>query len=374
MSKKNVVICGTHFTPALAVMEKLVEENRYQTFYIGRKHPLGSDEAISLEYKTLKRLGVPFYSSFFPRMKITSIFDLIKILFTVPLSIIQSFYILGKIRPLLILSFGGYTAVPVCFVGFLMGIPIITHEQTHKIGQANKIISKFAKKICLSWADTQKTDQEKKYILTGNPLRKSIIKQLTKHQIKNDSEIPLIYICGGSLGSHSINTVVGQTIREIISKYRVFHQCGSSNNHYDYQDLSKIKKSLPKALQDRYQIVETVDPASVGEIYGKSSLMIGRSGANTVTELMAVGLPSILIPMPWAEGNEQEENAIAMKKVGMAVIIKQDDLSADLLWASLLQVMGNLEEYNKNSSKTKNMITLDAADRIVELINKFTHE
>lgn len=370
MKRKKIIICGVHFTPALAIIEQLKEKDNIDVFYIGRKYPLEADDAFSLEYITLKKLKVPFFSLYGGRLQRTISWNFVTSLLKFPLSIIQSAYLLMKIRPDLILSFGGYIALPVCLVGFLFRIPVITHEQTRKLGLANRVIARYARIVCLSWPDTKNIPIDAKTAITGNPIRKSILQiSKDKSSLKN-SDKSLIYITGGSLGSHSINIIVGDALEELTSKYRIIHQCGNSNNHQDYHYLLHKKTGLSQAVKNNYQITESITPSEVGKVYQQTALIVGRSGVNTITEIMMFGIPAVLIPLPWAGGNEQEDNALMMKQLSLAEVIYQKDLTSQGLIETINKMMGKISIYRKNSYKAKHNIILNASDRIVSLIEE----
>lgn len=142
---KKIVITGGHLTPALAVMEKLREQG-WQIVFFGRQHALEGDSSVSVEYQTITKLGISFISLTAGRLQRSftryTVFSFLKI----PIGFIQSFYYLIKFKPTVILSFGGYVALPVALAGWMLKIPIVTHEQSVVPGLANKIIFKFAKK------------------------------------------------------------------------------------------------------------------------------------------------------------------------------------------------------------------------------------
>lgn len=369
--KKTILICGAHFTPALAVLEQLRNCKKYQIIYFGRKFPLEGDSLISLEYKYLRKLKIPFYSIIYSRFPRTLSWHLPVSLLKFPISLIQSLYYIFKIKPALILSFGGYVALPICLAGNFRRIPIITHEQTRKLGLANSIIARFAKVLCLGWSNTQGVPKNIKTIVTGNPIRKAILANIGYKPPQEISEIPLIYITGGSLGSHSINKVISKVLHKLTLHYRIIHQCGSSNGLKDYKYLCSIKKKLPIKNQNNYIILENIDPDKVAKIYQQASIMIGRSGVNTITELIAVGLPSVLIPLPWAGKKEQEDNADMLKEFKMSETVKQRELTGQKLLEEINKVMKNLSWYKQNAVKAKNKINLDAAERIINLIKSY---
>lgn len=369
--RKKIIITGGHLTPALAVIE-LMEKCEWEVIFIGRKYAFEGEKTLSAEYRITRKLGLPFISLTSGRWQRNltrhTFFSLLKI----PIGFFQSFYWLIKLHPHLILSFGGYLALPVAMAGWFLGIPVVTHEQAVNPGLANQIINFFAKKVAVSWPETLEKIKGKKIILTGNPIRKEIFAQTPnpKPQIpKND--LPLIYITGGSTGSHAINEVIKNILPQLLEKYNVIHQCGDSQEYKDYEKLLKIKDQLPPLFKNRYFVVKYLDFLEIGSVLKKADLVVGRSGANTITELAALGKPAILIPLPWAGQNEQFENAKILEKAGIAVILEQKNLTGETLYNNINTLSQNLEQYKKNGRKAKELVDLKAAEKILDIMQKF---
>jgi len=148
---KRIIITGGHLTPAIAVIKKLQEEDSWQILFIGRKYTMEGDKAASIESQIIPKLGVKFVSIDAGRIQRRLTRYFFPALFKVPLGFFQSFNYVKKFHPDVILSFGGYLAVPVVWAAWLLGIPIVTHEQGVILGLATRFIAPFAKKIAVSW-------------------------------------------------------------------------------------------------------------------------------------------------------------------------------------------------------------------------------
>ncbi len=161
---------GGHFAPALSVIEKLPKD--WDLLLVGRKYSLEGDAALSLEYQTAERMHIPFRMLTTGRIqrKLTrhSLLSLLK----TPIGMVQALSILRDFKPDVVLSFGGYVAVPLVLAAHFLRIPIIIHEQTFGAGLANKISSRFADKVCISWEESRKYFPNGKVVVTGNPVRK----------------------------------------------------------------------------------------------------------------------------------------------------------------------------------------------------------
>src|SRR3972149_4565703 len=229
----KILIIGGHSTPALCVIENLKNE---EVFYIGRKHALEGDSALSLEYQTINKFKIPFYEIKTARFqrKITryTLFSFLKF----PAGFLQAVKILKQTKPDVVVGFGGYVSIPIVISAYFLKIPIVIHEQTLEIGFANKILSPFATKICISWESSKEFFPQGKTILPGLPIKKEIINAKTSirsastvstrgeqaHDKKDKHDLPFLYITGGSLGSHKINLLVEKILPQLLQNFIVF--------------------------------------------------------------------------------------------------------------------------------------------------------
>ncbi|MDO8658148.1 MAG: UDP-N-acetylglucosamine--N-acetylmuramyl-(pentapeptide) pyrophosphoryl-undecaprenol N-acetylglucosamine transferase [Candidatus Levybacteria bacterium] len=381
---KIVIVAGGggHFAPALAFLESAPKD--WKILIIGRKYSLEGDNATSLEYQTAYSLGLPFRSITTGRLQRKFTKHTIVSLLKLPYGFFQSVAVLINFRPDVVLSFGGYISIPVSFASFILNIPIVIHEQTLGAGISNKIVGFFAKKICVSWESSLKFFPKAKTVLTGNPVRK--FKNLASRsprfgeagrsgqnsKIKiSDNELPLIYITGGSTGSHAINVLIEKCIKSLLQKYRVIHQTGDAREFLDYERLKRLRDTLDKTLQDRYMLVKFINPKEVGEILNSADLVVSRSGINTVTEILLFEKPSLLIPLPISANNEQMENAEFLKEQGLAEVVNQKDLTENKLFHLITSMMDNIKAYRKKVQPKGNEINKNAAEKIVDVIKQW---
>lgn len=372
----NIIICGGHLTPALAVIEELknpsaISHKPLAILFIGRKHSMEGDSAVSQEYKIITRMGIPFISLAAGRLQRKFTRYTIPSLLKIPVGFFQALWWVGKFKPDIILSFGGYLAVPVVIAGWLWQVPTVSHEQTTVSGLANKIIAYFAQKICVSWPQSADHFPKKKVVLTGNPIRREIFKinKNSPYPIP-DTLYPVIYITGGSLGSHVINETVVKCLPELLEKYIVIHQCGDSEKYNDYEKLKSASRRIKAELQEKYKFTQYVGPEDIGWVFNKADLVIGRAGANTVTELAALGKPAILIPIPWVGNSEQLKNAEVLANIGAAVILPQDKLNGEELKKQIDSMFDDFKNYRKNAKEATKLVNLSAASKIVKVINE----
>ncbi|MBI2029082.1 UDP-N-acetylglucosamine--N-acetylmuramyl-(pentapeptide) pyrophosphoryl-undecaprenol N-acetylglucosamine transferase [Candidatus Gottesmanbacteria bacterium] len=369
---KRVFITGGHLTPAIAVIHRLVKEN-IDIFYIGRDKSAFEDSSYKIERETIEKYGsrVKYLRISAGKLQryfsISSIFAFIKI----PIGFIQSILFIKKYKPNLVLSFGGYIGLPVAIAGYLSGIPIVIHEQTQATGFANKVTEGLAFKILLSWP-SEKIKNNQKAVLTGLPLRKDIYKENKKLPVIVNK--PILYISGGSQGSHLINQMVKKVIAELLTNFTIIHQCGSNEKFNDLDQMHKLKETLPQNLKDRYFPLSYIDEDYLGWLYKNTYIAIGRSGANTVYEFAAIAIPSIFIPLPFASGNEQMKNAEFFQDNNAGIIINQRELSTKSLLNAITKMDKNYKFYLKNAKSLKLKIALNADQKIADVVGQILQD
>lgn len=355
----KVLIIGGHLSPALAVIEKLKND---EIFYVGRKYTFEEDKTLSLEYREISSLNVPFFELNTGRLQRKFTKHTIPSLLKLPIGLIESVKIVKRINPDVVLGFGGYLSLPVVLAARIFNIPVVIHEQTLEAGLANKISARFSQKICISWISSQKYFPQTKTVLTGNPIRQELI--LAANRGRADNKVFFIYITGGSSGSHAINLLVEQSLPGILKNFYVLHQTGDSQKYKDYDRLSRIKKSLDKKISKNYRIEKFLSFNESAKEIHKADLVIGRSGINTVTELIYLIKPALLIPFPYGQKNEQKKNADFLKSLGLAEVCDQNYLSAKDFIEKINIMRKNIDKY-----KLKEKFVMEnSSDKIVEVL------
>lgn len=362
---KKVLVTGGHLTPALPVMDKL-RSRGWQVIYIGRKHALEGDQAFSVEYRTVQEKGYKFLPLTTGRLQrhwsIRAILSLLKI----PLGLAQVLIYLLSERPTVILSFGGYIAVPVTLLGWCLGIPTITHEQTLVPGLANRIISHLARKICVSWIETQPLFPADKTVFTGNPLRSEIFQVKSALSIKLTK--PLLYITGGNLGAHALNLLIEKILPQLTKDFTLVHQCGNAQEFHDLERLTATKEKLRKDLRLRYLVTPYIEEEHIGWVLQHAEIVVSRAGANTVFELMALQKPAILIPLPWSGAGEQIAHARYLAEKNAAILIEQQHVNPELLFKTIYELYKKRLQYHQALKTLQEKIVVDAAVRVSDVI------
>jgi UDP-N-acetylglucosamine--N-acetylmuramyl-(pentapeptide) pyrophosphoryl-undecaprenol N-acetylglucosamine transferase len=349
----KVVIVGGHLSPALAVIQKLKDQ---EVFYIGRKHAFEGDEALSLEYQEVKRLAIPFFSLSTGRLQRKFSRHTIPSLVKIPFGLISSFAILKKIRPDVVLGFGSYMFLPVALAAKLLNIPVVVHEQTLGAGAANNLVAKIAKKVCISWKSSEEYFPKEKIVLTGNPLREEIV-SVKNVKTPQNSSIPLIFVTGGGAGAHAINLLVEKSLDKLSQRCSIVHQTGWSEIYRDFERLEKIKNK-------NYECCKFLSAEDMALVINKSDLIVGRSGINTITELIYLNKPAFLIPIPVGQNNEQLNNAKFIKSLGLGEYAKQQELTPESFISSIELMLAGIKNYQVKEK----MIPEDAAEKIVKVL------
>lgn len=364
--KLKILICGGgtagHIYPALATINALKKNSKnIEILYIGSKK--------GLEKKIIPRLGIKFKT--IPTGKLRRFLDFSSIvknffdLFKIPLGFLKSFFIIRKFSPDLIFSKGGYVAFPPTLAGFFLKIPIIIHESDLEMGLSNKLLSKIAKKVAVSFPEKYYPYIKKeKIIFVGNPLREEIFKKKRKEVLRkfNFSENKkTIMIIGGSQGARKINYTILKILNQLLRKYQVIHICG----RLDFQDLKEKTKNFSKSLLKNYRLFDFLEDIGLG--YIAADLFISRAGMNVLSEIVFLSKPAIFIPLK----GHQEANANFLKNKEIYKIIKNEELTAEKLLSSIEKLFQNYSSPKKRFKATQEIFPKNASFLLAKEIIKF---
>lgn len=359
----KILLTGAHFTPAQAVIEEFQKQPDIKIVYVGRKTTQEGDKTQSIESKVLPSLGVKFIPIITGRLQRTFTIYTIPSLLKIPIGFLQALFIVLSEKPDVVLSFGGYVSVPVVIAAWLLSVPIITHEQTLVSGLANRINSIFADKVAVSF--DQNLNFSKPVVLTGNPLRKSILINETDQNLDNEylemfktaktEKLPVVLVTGGNQGSHIINLTIEGLLDNLTKIACVIHATGD-NRFRDFERL-EIKKN------NRYLVKKWIGE-EWSHVLSKTNLVISRAGINTLSELAFLKKPALLIPLPHLYQDEQNKNAKYFENLGLVKILPQSKLSPKSLFESIKEMLSNLDVWNKKAKDADKVIIPDAAKRL----------
>ena len=359
-----VLTCGHAGTTALATIEELLRRTdkfEWEIYWIGPDKALEGSRIPSLESKVFPKLGVFFHPIIAGRLQRNFTIWTIPSLMKVPIAFFHAVYHIFKIKPKVILSFGGYASLPIVIIGFLYRIPIVVHEQTAAAGLANRMSALFAKKIALARRSSLDFFPNIKTVVVGNPVLSQVLEVSPK---KNISSPPVLFVTGGSRGSSRINKTLDKILESILEVFVVIHLTGEN----DFEYFSERKKHLAPNINSRYEVRDFVDPMQIDNIYRMSDIIIGRSGANTISEINIVGRPAVLIPISWVQHNEQLKNAKILEKSGLALIIEEKDMNPDKLFKKILFCLKSWKDMaNKGDADISNL-DKKASEKLVDIV------
>ncbi|MCO4792255.1 MAG: UDP-N-acetylglucosamine--N-acetylmuramyl-(pentapeptide) pyrophosphoryl-undecaprenol N-acetylglucosamine transferase [Bacteriovoracaceae bacterium] len=339
---------GGHVMPALTLIEELKNKG-YEIEYIGGN---GIESEIvpgkEIKYHLIHTGKLRRYFSF------QNMIDLFK----VGLGVIEAFFILLRKSPMntLVFSTGGFVSVPVVVAAWLTGKKIFIHEQTSRVGLANKIASKFADKIFISFEESFNYFPKNKTVYSGYPVRDSchsdsIGKVLIDGKEVNNSDRPILFITGGGNGAKLLNEKIKENLAELSQKYLVIHQVGKQF----IDEYEKLKS-------DYYIPVKFVGEEMI-DLFKLSSVVLSRAGAGTVSELISLNKRSIFIPLKIAQKNEQYHNAMeAQKKIG-SMVVEEEEFSS-------LKLSTLLDSFLSNKIEIKETKVSDGKKIIIEEVEK----
>ncbi len=342
---------GGHLFPAIATAEHLAAKMKdSQVLFIGTKRRLDRD--------ALEGRGFPVQTIHSYGLKGKKLIELIKAILVLPVSFVEAWYQILKFKPDVVLGVGGYVTGPVVAVASLMGKPTVIHEQNSVPGMANRKLARLVDKICISLPQSQGFFPSEKTVLTGNPVRKTIL-ELTETEKKGSGK-PTLLILGGSQGAHAVNQLMVEAVQKRVadfSEIRVIHQTGR-----DDEDM--VRQAYQEMGIDHLVSAFFNDMA---EMYCQAGVIVSRAGATTLAEIGVVGKPAILIPYPFAADGHQEKNGSWYVESGAAVVLLQNELTADLLTDEILEIFRDKEKYETMSQSMEELGISDAAERIVNI-------
>jgi UDP-N-acetylglucosamine--N-acetylmuramyl-(pentapeptide) pyrophosphoryl-undecaprenol N-acetylglucosamine transferase len=268
-----------------------------------------------------------------------------------------------------VVATGGFVAVPTAVAAAVRRLPLLVHEQVVVPGLANRLIGRLADRVAVTFAASAGAFPPGKVVVTGNPIRPALRAGRRARGFERfalDPAVPLTYVTGGALGAHRVNRVVGAALAPLLSLTQVVHQCGD-NAQGDLAWLRGEGERLPPALRARYRVQALVGE-ELGDLYAAASLVVGRAGAGTVTELAALGLPAILVPLPGARGDEQTANARVLADAGAAVLLPERELTPERLVAEVEALLSDPARLRGMAERARGLATPDAAERLVDLV------
>lgn len=355
---------GGHIYPAVSIAREI--QKRYkdaEIVFVGTEKGLES-KIIPKEGFKLKTIKVRGFERKLTLKNLVAVKE-------AALSIATARRIIKDFKPDIVIGTGGYVCGTVMLSAALMGIPTLIHESNAFAGMTNKILFRFVDKIALNFEEATKYfNNPKKVVVTGNPIRSDIFDITKQEGIKElgfDENKPLVLVTGGSRGARKINQSVLSLAEECNrnGKIQLLHMTGDTQ--YD---------AVLKSYKERNVPTDTLNIRVVPYLYNMpyalaaSDIVINRCGAMTLSEITALGKPSILIPFPYAADNHQEYNGRALEKKGAAIVIVEKDLTEEVLKNTVLDLLNDKSKLEAAALNSKKLGIKNATERIGDIISE----
>lgn len=355
---------GGHTYPALTTLSAIQRRQiPHDVLWVGT--------AAGLEARITAEHGIPFKSITTGKLRRrpnlrelgTNIVDV----FRIPLGVAQAVGHAARYLPDVVLSTGGYVAVPIGVAAKLIRRPLVMHEQTTVVGLANRILARLATTIAVSHESSigyLPASVRDRVVVTGNPVRPELLhgnKAAAYDYFGLTFEVPLIYVTGGAQGSKQINTLIAEILPRLLPHAQLVHQCGPAW----IEQMRAI--SLPPELAERYHPVPYVG-AELPDLLAAADVVIARSGAGTVSELTAVGKPSVLIPLIPTGGDEQRKNAAYLAENGAARTLLEPQPTAGMLLGELMPLLADPALRHTMAESARKLGRVDAAEALCDVL------
>jgi len=354
-----------HLMPILAViseLKKIAKEKKIPLEFLLITTNDGFSSHLAEE------AGIPYKTISFGKIRRYWSWRNIVDIFKMPLGFIQAFWYIYIFMPDVIFGKGGSASVPAVLVGWVYRIPVIIHESDAVPGLANRFLSHFARKIALGFSSAGKIFPQKKIILTGNPIRKEILKgdkEQAKLVFSLKENFPVVLIIGGSQGSQIINETILKALPSLLENCQIIHQCGIKN----YKEIKKRIEKLNIHWLNRYHLYPFLKK-NLKDAYAIADLIISRAGATAVAEIMALGKPSILVPLTGSANNHQVQNAYYYSKLGAAIRMSEKNFQPNLLNRKVKEILSHPRLRREMTIRARKLAIPDAGQRIAEEILK----
>ena len=350
---KKIVLTGGgtlgHVTPHLALIPRLKEAG-YEIHYIGTENGMEAPKMRAVEGVTYHAVKSGKLRRYHDWKNFTDPFRVIAGAF-------QSARLMGKIRPDVVFSKGGFVAVPVVFGAWLHRIPVLCHESDLTPGLANKLCKPFATRFATTFPECAEA-LGKKAEMTGTPLRPELFRGSREKGLDLlgfDGQKPVLLMMGGSSGAQSVNFCLRQALPRLTADFDVAHICGKGNLDTELEGTAGYKQ------------IEFLD-ADLPDVLACTDLVLSRAGANALCEFQALGRPMLLIPYPkGASRGDQILNAKSLEKRGLCRVLLQENMTPDSMVKAIGETWADRE---KLTAALKDAPPADGTNRVLEMIEE----
>jgi UDP-N-acetylglucosamine--N-acetylmuramyl-(pentapeptide) pyrophosphoryl-undecaprenol N-acetylglucosamine transferase len=340
---------GGHLFPAVAIAEQLLrQDERAEVRFVGT--------AKGLEAKLLPKLGLSLELIDMVGLVGRGLSGALQLVPKLLRSLRQSQKILDSFKPDIVVGVGGYSSFPVLVAARFKSIPFILHEQNAKPGLSNRVLARFARRVCLSIPGSGAGLPQGKLVVTGNPLRQGVAD--LGATLPTDGGI---LVFGGSRGAHVINQLMVEAM-PLLRKQGVdvgfVHQTGET-------DAQQVTAAYCATGEEHVEVLPFIDDMATA--YKNAQMVVCRAGATTIAELCACGRPALMIPFPYAAADHQTANAAAVEAAGAAKMLTQTDLTPERLAKEIGELWQDRERLQQMAAAARSLGQKDAAERVVDV-------
>ena len=348
---------GGHIYPALAIIEGFKKYDKdLEVLYIGTENRMEKD--------IVPKNGIPYYGIEIYGLS-KNIFKDIKDVFLIFKAKKEIKKKILEFKPDVVLGIGGYVTYPVLSAAKSLHIKTFIHEQNAIPGKTNKMISKYADIIGISFKESAKYFPNRNVLYTGNPtgIRALNTPRITKSSLGLNDDKPLVVVVCGSLGSETVNNAMKGYLKTLENKnYQVVYITGKNL----FEEFIKIK--YPKNIK----VLPYLD--NLTGLLKETDVLVARAGASTIAEVLSLKVPTIFIPSPYVANNHQYYNAVSLKNDNLALMLEEKDLSIPNITKNIEDLLYNKDKQIKIKNNLNKVSTLDSTkiiyDAIKELIKK----
>lgn len=345
---------GGHIIPAIAMINKIKEmEPNSEFLYIGTHNRMEKD--------LIPEMGIPYEAITLYGLKRSLSVDNIKNVFYYFQALKRCRKIIRDFKPDVVIGAGGYVTTPVIYTAKKLGFKTFIHEQNSVVGLSNKYLSRYADKVGVSFESTMKEFDKEKVVLTGNPSSEKAVaaKKASKKEYHLSPSKKLVLIVMGSLGSATINEKMIHLLPKFEKKnYEVIYVTGNSY----YKQVKDMK--LPSNVQLLPFVYEMPSLMKITDV------MVTRAGASTMSEIMALGIPSIFIPSPYVANNHQYKNASDLVNQKAGCLIEEKDLNEEKLLKQIDELLNDSKKYEEMKKNLLALSVKESSSKIYNVLRK----
>ncbi len=318
---------GGHVIPAIPVMEALRREGHDVSF-------IGTTSGY--EERLLVHTDVRYYGISSGKLRRYFSFENLRDVFRVLTGIVQAFFLLGRLKPEVIFSKGGFVAFPVVLAGWLRRVPVIGHESDITPGLANRLSLPFMQTLCISFPETRVRRYKGRVVHTGSPLRPEFLAgdpERGRERFALPADRPILIVVGGSQGARVLNAVVRDAVVPLTKRYEVIHVCGPGN--------------VVTIEQPGYHAYEFIREGWA-DLIAAAKIVVSRAGANSLFEVLALQKLNLLVPLSAAASRgDQIENANYAEARGFSLVIREEALRVETMMEGLINLERQAEAYRE---------------------------